>query len=474
MTYEKYLKYERLQYIEHSKEKENKQAKYKAKLETFNNVTGEFKSLNHNPLHVSRDNYLWFTYNQKLLEEQIISNAEFATLFITLTLPSTFHKYSTTNKKLNPLFKEENTINEGYKLLNSSFREVYKNFRVNRRFEKIYFSKVIEPHKSFTCHLHAILYVKIEFIENLKNHIKNVVKKNQLGRYEIEDIKDITRGTSYLLKYVQKTTNPSNDEDFHFFNGWKKWNKIRVFTCSIVGLERFLFKKINACTNLTKNLKGNPITKILSKCDINIVTTNTKTNEIKTKKHSSGKSRYIVNLEKEKFKLDINYLPNEKNLKRIYFDSFKNGNSNNIMKTYNLREFLKFCKINFDSISGYNKKHKIKLIEKYINYINDFENFKLIDKMQKIDNIIESFLNDTKLENYEFSEFDIDNHGKEFTNIEIEDIESFDKLENFKSIFDNIYISKYKYKIKNITIFDKKINCEIYSSNSFEILWKMV
>lgn len=470
MTYEKYLKYERLQYIEHSKEKENKQAKYKAKLETFNNVTGEFKPLNHNPLQVSRDNYLWFTYNQKLLEEQIISSGEFATLFITLTLPSSFHKYSTRAKKINPHFKEENTINKGYKLLNSSFREVYKNFRVNRKFEKIYFSKVIEPHKNLTCHLHAILYVKVEFVENLKNHIKNVVEKNQLGRYEIEDIKDISRGTSYLLKYVQKTTNPSTINDFHFFNGWKKYNKIRVFTCSIVGLERFLFKKINACTNLTKNLKGNPISKILSKCDIIIVTTNTKTNEIKTKNHSSATSRYIVNLEKEKFKQEINYLPNEKNLKRIYFDSFKNGSPNNIMTTYNLRGFIKLCNKTFEDASSYEKNKKAiltKLIDKYKSYLVDSKRYEIINKSSINKAIFDNFIEGYE---YEFEHLDLEeNEEFEFD----KKLVNFDKLENFKEIFENVFISKYKYKIKKISIFDKKRAWEIYSSNSIEILWKM-
>ena len=87
----------------------------------------------------------------------------------------------------------------------------------------------------------------MKYFSFLASFGKLAVIKNELGRYEIEEIKDITRGTSYLLKYVQKTTNPSSDKDFHFFNGWKKYNKIRVFTCSIVGLERYLlnFRTLN-------------------------------------------------------------------------------------------------------------------------------------------------------------------------------------------------------------------------------------
>ena len=85
-----------------SKIKEDKQAKYKSKLESFNHLSGEFKSMSHNPLQVSKDNYLWFTFNQKLLEEQIIASGNYATLFLTLTLPSKFHKYSQQTKKYNP------------------------------------------------------------------------------------------------------------------------------------------------------------------------------------------------------------------------------------------------------------------------------------------------------------------------------------------------------------------------------------
>ena len=469
-SYEKYIKTQRLEYIQHSKIKEDKQAKYKSKLESFNHINGEFKSMSHNPLQVSRDNYLWFTFNQKLLEEQIIASGNYATLFITLTLPSKFHKYSQQTKKYNPLYNEQCTINEGYNLLNKSFRTIYKDFKVNRKFEKIYFSKVIEPHKNLSCHLHAILYVNIDNVEYLKNHIKNVVVKNELGRYEIEEIKDITRGTSYLLKYVQKTTNPSNDKDFHFFNGWKKYNKIRVFTCSIVGIERYLFKKINASTSITKNLKGNPISKMLQECDINITTTNTKTNEIATKSHTSLKSRFVVEVEKEKFTQDINYTPNEKEINRIFFDSFLNGSENNIMKTYNLRGFLNLCKATFGDISEkkVTKKIKYKLIENYKKYIINYNNYITYKNNLHNINIIESFLNDEDI--LEISEFNIDNHGK---NIYLENIKYFDKKLEFGRIFENIYIPKYKYKIKKISIFDKKLNCEIYTSSAFEILWKM-
>lgn len=103
---------------------------------------------------------------------------------------------------------------------------------------------------------------------------------------------------------------------------------------------------------------------MLQECDINITTTNTKTNEIATKSHTSLKSRFVVEVEKEKFTQDINYTPNEKEINRIFFDSFLNGSENNIMKTYNLRG-LNICKTTFENVSGikYTKSIKLKLIK---------------------------------------------------------------------------------------------------------------
>lgn len=99
-------------------------------------------SFEHNEAKFRKDDYYWFMYNQKILENKIIEEKGYSTLFLTLTLPSSFHKFSKTTKRYNPKYKEENSIENGYKLLNSSFRDIYKNFRVSREFKKVYYSKV--------------------------------------------------------------------------------------------------------------------------------------------------------------------------------------------------------------------------------------------------------------------------------------------------------------------------------------------
>ena len=226
-SYNEYLFKHKSFYINKSKEIESKVKDFKSKIKILNKVTNEQISLKHDYMQVSRDNYLWFVYNQKLLEEKMIHDGGYVALFLTLTLDSSYHSHSHKKRKANPLYKYENTITKGYELLNQSFREIYKNFKVKRKLEKIYYSRAIEPHKNLTPHLHSIIYVKSEYVAILKNHIKNIVSKNQLGIYEIDVIKDISRSTSYLLKYINKNTNPKNEENYHFFNGWKKTNKIR-------------------------------------------------------------------------------------------------------------------------------------------------------------------------------------------------------------------------------------------------------
>ena len=301
-----YLKQEKRDLIKYSKKVEDNTKKFKERIEIINTQTQNLIKLKHNPIEDQKDNYLWFLYNQKLLEEKITNKGGYTTLFVTLTLPSSYHKFTNAGKKLNEKYEEENTINKGYKLLNKSFRTIYKNFKVKKKHEKIYFGKVIEPHKDLTPHLHAIIYVKTQYTNNLEQHIENTIKNNELGeKFKIEVIKDIERSASYLLKYIVKTTNSKNEQDFHFFNGWKKKNKIRVFTHSNLDLPRFIFKKVNSVLKLSKDLKDkNPITKILENCDIIVNTKDKKTRDIKTKEYGNinGKYRIIINKTRSVYK----------------------------------------------------------------------------------------------------------------------------------------------------------------------------
>ncbi|MCT7486284.1 replication endonuclease [Aliarcobacter cryaerophilus] len=473
-SYKQYLHNQRVLYINKSKELEANTKDFKTRIKILNKVTNKEITLKHDYMQISRDNYLWFVYNQKLLEEKMILDGGYVALFLTLTLDSCYHRYSKTTKQLNPLYQYENTIKKGYELLNQSFREIYKNFKVKRKLEKIYYSKAIEPHKNLTPHLHSIIYVKSEYVAILKNHIKNIALKNQLGRYEFEEIQDISRSTSYLLKYINKNTNPKNDKDYHFFNGWKKVNRIRVFTISSLGLERYLFSKINHHTRLSKRLENkNPINHILQNCNIVVSTRDIRTKEIKLKKYENLESRYDVKVERtRRRKQKIIEVPEE------IINIFLNQNqylSNKLLHT--TLENDKLAQNNFSELLNfilekiYNKathEQKLKVLIENIKYknkpiINDMEELRSIE-VEKFKKTLKSryikYIND----NYELANL------SEFT---INPLENCGDKERFFDIFKSFNIFTYNYKIENFLILDRKEEIEVYNSSNFNCLKKL-
>lgn len=388
-------------------------------------------NISHNEQQYRKDDYLWFLYNQKILENKILSEGNYSTLFLTLTLPTSFHKYSKTTKKKNPRYNEKDSIEEGYKLLNNSFREIYKNFRVDRQFKKIYYCKVFEPHSNFTPHLHSILYVKNEHKEALIKHIKNTIKKNKLGKsFDIEEIQDLAKSSSYLLKYVRKNTNAKAEETFRVFNGWKKAHKIRVFTCSILaGLERFLYKKIKNNTSITRDLKENPIIKILNECNIEITTTCKTTKQVKTKNNVVDNPHFLIQVQKERVQtkdkkeldtikdfietLENDFLYCVKNNKLLEdslldsskFDLFtlkKFGNNEKFLNVANS------CYIEFLDNFTYSKSSQF-----FKNFYNElYKNVKNIHTYKVVDLKIFEYVQEEKIKKYDKKDFYVSNTTK--------------------------------------------------------------
>ncbi len=388
-------------------------------------------NISHNEQQYRKDDYLWFLYNQKILENKILGEGGFSTLFLTLTLPSSFHKYSKTTKKKNPRYNEKDSIEEGYKLLNDSFRTIYKNFRVNRQFKKIYYCKVFEPHSNFTPHLHAILYVKNEHKEALIQHIKNIIKKNGLGKsFDIEEIQDLAKSSSYLLKYVRKNTNAKAEESFRVFNGWKKAHKIRVFTCSILaGLERFLYKKIKNNTSITRDLKENPIIKILNECNIEITTTCKTTKQVKTKINKVDNAKFLIEVQKERVQVkDKKELDTIKDFVETLENDFLYCAKNNKLLEDSLLDSSKFdlfalkkfgnnekflniansCYIEFLNNFTYSKSSQF-----FKNFYNElYESLKNIHTYKVVDLKIFEYVQEEKIKKYDKKDFYITNTTK--------------------------------------------------------------
>lgn len=308
--YETYIKKMSKIYIDHSINVENKVRRFKKKLCCVNKKSGEFFKIKHEPQKVQKDNYLWFMFNTMIQVEKSKKSNEVG-IFLTCTLSTQFHKFTKFDKqgkeletpRLNPNYNPETTLHDGYEVLNNFFRDLYKNFKVDRKHVKIKFSKVIEYNHDFTPHLHAGLYVEEEHLEKFKEFIVKQIKSHQIGKhYKIEEIRDVMKLSGYISKYMRKTMNSDNEEDFHLLNGWKKINKIRNFTSSNIEVFRYIYKKVNTVTELSKNLdKKNPIVHLLDNCQINIKTYDKKNNKlIKEKKYKKENQNFIVEVERER------------------------------------------------------------------------------------------------------------------------------------------------------------------------------
>lgn len=421
-SFERYRNEEIEKYKKISKQKEFNQYLFAKQIIMTNLSKNEQFSMNHDILKKSKDTYLYFYFTQKIMEEKYTNNKDYVGIYLTLTTPSKFHKYSQTTQKANPNFDNTTSINQAYRLLNDSFREIYKNFKINQKFEKVEYSKVIEPHQNLTPHLHSVLYVKKIYVENMKNHIQNIIKKNDLGQEKLEVvINDTSRCFSYLLKYLQKTTRVQNESDYHFFNGWKKANKIRIFTSSASLLNKEIYRKINNVTKLSKDLKDkNPLKNILENCYIKTKQTNFEINEdydyieLGTKKTTKGNKngRYLVNIKKERIKKE-NFIGN--NFFNVLNMENRGFKKQDILKG-DLWDFNKFLYV-FEDIE------KVKLNRKEI--LEKFEMYK-------------------------------------------ENLKNNNKTSLFQMIFKDLKIKKIGYRIVDFKIYDKEKKELIYNKKDFE------
>ena len=199
-----------------------------------------------------KNNYLWYLFVSDYLQKQAQRDKKVA-IFITATLPSEFHPYKTMNKKHIKNKKYSNrTIYEGYRKLQDFFRYLYSSFKVNRKSVRFKFVRVIEPHKDFTPHLHAVIFLDKEHIKQFKKHFENSLELYSLGeQYKFEVINNIQASVSYLLKYIRKSFNSDDERAARVIDGWKRANKIRVFSNSQIPVTREIYKIVSRFLKLT-------------------------------------------------------------------------------------------------------------------------------------------------------------------------------------------------------------------------------
>jgi hypothetical protein len=474
-SYDKYIDEQRKFYIEYSKKVERKQEEFKKHhLKIFDIEKGTLLDIKHSYIQNQKNDYLWFLFNQKLLEEEMIKSNEYEAIFLTLTLSSKFHKFHKKTKKYNSTYDKNCTIKKGYELLNKGHRDIYKNFKVKNKHIKMKFSKVIEFHHEFSCHLHSVLYVKKEYIQALISHIKRVIKNLELGKSEIKVVDSIEKSSAYILKYIIKEVKQENEEAFHLVNGWKKYNKIRMFTFSNKAISRYVFERVNRTLKVSKNLKGNPITKVLADCEIETKIVDEEENYEKIKKKGNlENAKYSVKIEKKRYKKHL-----ELNL--------KSEDRNYLTKLLNDDEYL-------DNLAFKCSLYKFdkELVQKQIDemkslvasYLQAEEQEKVLSNL-----FIEVHKNLINIQQKKYKQSNtIFDKINELNKVEIEEyyskiynkcVESFDLLENKKSeIIENLKKFKkidggykYLYQLKKFKIIDNKTKKVMYDKANYENL----
>ena len=254
--------------IRSSMQVQNKLDHYLSKLKVLNTKTGELISLRNDFKQTSRDNYLWLVFQSIYMQNAMIKEKKTA-LFITLTLPSSYHpfrKSGSKNKSYDPMLK-------GGRLLTEAFRSIINDFKVSRVRSRLHFQKVIEPHKTLVPHLHALIYVDTDKVDYLKDHIKRQIKNFGLGnQYDIEVIKDIKRSATYLLKYIKKNLSGECIRTTHLIDGWKRDNKIRIYTYSNMSIPKYIFQKISRVVK-EKIIEGENVLEVIENlCNITVST----------------------------------------------------------------------------------------------------------------------------------------------------------------------------------------------------------
>lgn len=254
-------------YYEHSFEKENKQKSFLKYNQFINTSTGKTLQLDYD-FEKKYKEYSKIAEQRALTIQELAKRKNYCSVFITLTLPSSYHPFKSIQTLKGRLYVEENeefqffTIKEaveyGYKKLNTIYQTFYKRLK-NYVKNDLYYIKAIENHNTMIPHLHLVLYFSNECLDYVKNLFKKVVKEFELNRVDFEQVSfknNINYASKYLLKYIIKDLNNGADIfKARVLDGWKRFHKIRVLTSSLLPLNTMVYKKIYSSVSFIEKNK---------------------------------------------------------------------------------------------------------------------------------------------------------------------------------------------------------------------------
>lgn len=194
--------------------------------------------------------------------QQIAKQRELKPLFMTLTLPSEYHRCKTTKKGRlipNPKFNGM-APKEAVKVLTKKFARLRQDRALKElsKEQRIYF-RVNEPHQDGTPHTHILMFIPEERVQKVKIAFRRLF--DSIGN-DIQD--DINNSTAYIMKYINKTLPLSKRENLSekdkYLNAWYSKNRVVRFnssrTLAPLNLYRLLHKKYSMFA-LTKLINEN-------------------------------------------------------------------------------------------------------------------------------------------------------------------------------------------------------------------------
>lgn len=252
-------------YYQLSIEKEQKQKSYLKRLKVFNsndeiNMSYEWEKKYKEYSHLT---------TQKISTIEAMSKEKgYVPLFITITVPSSYHPFKSISyrngkrlyTRVNPDFKFDTVneaIRESYLFLNSLFKIMYKRIKHFTK-KEIMYVKSIESHTTLIPHLHCLIFVPIHYVDSVRGVYKRILEYYNLQRADLETVSikdDINYASRYILKYITKTLSSGSDYyEARILDGWKRANKIRLLSHSLLPLNQQIYKKIYySFTNIKKN-----------------------------------------------------------------------------------------------------------------------------------------------------------------------------------------------------------------------------
>jgi len=200
----------------------------------------------------------------------IANKRDLQPIFMTITLPSAYHKKKIKNKQLvdNKNYKDK-TVNESLKELTKRFSKLRhdRSLKELPKEKRIYF-RAIEPHKNGTPHTHILIFIPKDRVDRLHEAF-NRLYDEKVNDFQILD--NESNAVSYIMKYINKTIPLSKKKDLtikdKYLNAWYSHHRVSRFitsrTLAPLNIYRLVHKKFSL----------ESLTNVYYKKDLQILTT---------------------------------------------------------------------------------------------------------------------------------------------------------------------------------------------------------